>query len=47
VLGPQGQAILRRDHQPLIDPPQVDHPAKLPVGLRRFCVPLPVISASP
>ena len=37
LLGPQGRRILRADHQPLLTPPELDHPAAAPEEVRRAC----------
>jgi molybdate/tungstate transport system substrate-binding protein len=37
LLGPQGRRIMLADHQPLLTPPELDHPAAAPEEVRRAC----------
>jgi molybdate/tungstate transport system substrate-binding protein len=39
LLGPEGRRILTADHQPVLTPPVLDHPAAAPEGVRRACAP--------
>jgi molybdate/tungstate transport system substrate-binding protein len=41
LLGPEGQAVLEANHQPLIVLPKVDRYDALPEALKSFCVPRP------
>jgi len=37
LLGPEARSILAADHQPLLTPPELDHPAAAPGEVRRAC----------
>jgi molybdate/tungstate transport system substrate-binding protein len=37
LLGPEGRRALRRDYQPLLTPPTLDHPDAAPEEVRRAC----------
>jgi molybdate/tungstate transport system substrate-binding protein len=37
LLGPDGRRVLTADHQPLLTPPVLDHPAAAPEEVRRAC----------
>ncbi len=41
LLGPEGRRILEADRQPVLTPPELDHPAAAPEEVRRACARTP------
>jgi molybdate/tungstate transport system substrate-binding protein len=41
LLGAEGRRILTTDHQPVLTPPELDHPAAAPEEVRRACAQTP------
>jgi ABC-type molybdate transport system substrate-binding protein len=37
LVSQEGRSILLADHQPLLTPPELDHPAAAPEAVRRAC----------
>lgn len=46
LLGPEGQRLMAANHHPLLAPPTVDHPERLPAMLQPLCAPEPAATGA-